>query len=197
MRNHARTNRDRSAGFSLVELLVALGIIIVLAAVAIPNLRGFLRTYRIRGAASQVAGELQTARGRAVGKNVNLGVVLLIVSNNTYRWVIEDDQTMPFSGARRNMSVLLADNAQLGPLRTLPTEIQFATTGPNNRGIRFTRLGSACNPGAGASCPALDTGANQIAYDLATGDFKIRLFQSATQLAREVRVTSGGRVFTQ
>ena len=62
MQNHARTRRDREHGFSLVEMVVVVAIVAVMAAVALPNIGGYIRTYTIRGAAQSVSGEVQAAR---------------------------------------------------------------------------------------------------------------------------------------
>lgn len=196
-----------SAGFTLVELIVVVGIIGLLAAVAGPPIRNYMKAARIRVAAQQFASEVQTARTKAIGKNVHLGVVLVVSSANTYEWVIEDDQTLPFSSAARlAMSVLMADAAQHGPLRTLPQEVSFATAGATSRGIRFTNLGGACDPvgPAGSSCPLLDPLLPSpspppptpfVNFNAGTSEFTITLRDAGTQLTRTVRVTTSGRIF--
>src|SRR3989344_4091810 len=52
-------------GFSLVEVLVALGIIAILGAVAVPNLRNFSLNQEIDTTAAQVANVLKTAQSSA------------------------------------------------------------------------------------------------------------------------------------
>jgi prepilin-type N-terminal cleavage/methylation domain-containing protein len=191
-------SRASSAGFTIVELIIVVGIIGILLAVAVPNIRGYLRTATIRAAAAQLAGEVQTARQKAIGKNVNLGVVLLVLNNNSYRWVIEDDQTMPISNARRAMSVLVTDTAQVGPVRTLPPGVTFVTAGPNNKGVRFTNLGAACNPvSTDASCPDLDIGGTFVKFDGATNSFTMTIQEISTSMTRNVVVITGGRIYVQ
>ena len=51
-------DRCRSqGGFSLVEMLIAVAIIMIMAAVALPNIAQYLRTYNIRGASQTVTGD--------------------------------------------------------------------------------------------------------------------------------------------
>jgi prepilin-type N-terminal cleavage/methylation domain-containing protein len=193
------------AGFTMIELLVVAGIIGIIAAVAIPAIGGYIRNYRINGAARALATELQSARANAISRNATYGVVLLIIDASTYRYVYEDDMrpNVPVGTGvelRKSMSQCLgppADAAQLGPVRTLPTYIQFSTTGANFQGMRFTNLGGACQPNVGnPSCPALDAGANQFVSDGAGGG-RITLVDQARSLTRTVQVTSSGRVIVQ
>jgi prepilin-type N-terminal cleavage/methylation domain-containing protein len=63
-----------SRGVTLIELVTALGIIGVATAIMTPNLVRAMRTYRLNGAAEQVAGALQTAKFTAVRANTTQSV---------------------------------------------------------------------------------------------------------------------------
>lgn len=193
MRNQTPAPGNRSAGMSLIELLIVMAITGALAAVAIPNLRGYLRTAGIRAAASQVAGELTTARARAVGKNLHFGTVFVVLSPTTYQYVIEDDidRTNGYTGARIPVATALTDPAQRGLLKTLPEGVVFQTASPTVSGMRFSAFGLACNPGSSTNCPALGAGVNQVAF---TSDFKLTLYQAKTGLYKSISVGTGGRV---
>lgn len=190
-----RKNR-RDAGFSLVELLVVVAIIGTMVAVSIPAIGSYIRNYRIRGAAAQVAGELQTARARAIKRNATLGVILLIQSPTQYQYVIEDKMTPPASAVQQNVSVLLANPNQVGPLRILPVGVRFNTAGPTIKGLRFNHLGVACNPGSSGSCPnTVDAGVAQFVPSGA--DWLITVASTSSGLTRNVRITPGGRISTE
>ncbi len=110
---HESMNQERGeGGFSLIELLAVVGIIAVMSAVALPNIVQYAKTYRLNGALREVAGEMATARTKAIVGNVNRGVSFLIVDRNTYRYVLED--TVP---------------PTLGPLKDLPQNIVFDVAG--------------------------------------------------------------------
>lgn len=56
-------------GFTLIRLLVAIGIVSTLLAAASPNIASVTRVYPVRSAARQVYSELQNARSAAVTEN--------------------------------------------------------------------------------------------------------------------------------
>ena len=90
MANDALVLRRPDRGFSLVEMLIVVAIVAIMAAVAFPNIAQYTRNYRIKGAAQQVAGELQAARSKAIMTNTNNGVSFVVVDRDSYRFVQED-----------------------------------------------------------------------------------------------------------
>src|SRR4051812_34518511 len=176
---------SRSEGFSLIELLVVMGIIAVAAAISLPSISRYIRNYQIRAATQQVAGEIQAARNKAITKNVTQGVLFVTRDANSYQWAVEDDQTGTGSGRSNTRptfdGTLLADPGQASPVFTLPRGITFTSTCPSpalptgawDRGMRFNRLGSWCDPnGSTGSCPALpaNTLTGTFVYNITTGD---------------------------
>ncbi len=191
-------------GFSLTELLVVVGIIAVMAAVALPNIAGWFRSYKLKAAAQRVASDIAAARLKAIMKNVNFGVIFVVTANNRYRWIIEDDQD-PSNGItseRVAASTLITDPNQAGPEQTLPAGIEFGTSStcsgmsaPTGPALRFRRLGDWCNPtGSAEPCP-LVTGIGQdfVANSAGTGAM-LCLIEVDSSANRKITITTGGRL---
>lgn len=75
----------RAGGFTFIEILVALGIIGILAAIAIPNWSTLLPNYALNSAARQVQSELQKTKSRAVSENANYRLVFSTTGYNIQR----------------------------------------------------------------------------------------------------------------
>ena len=66
-----RTNAD---GFSLIELMIVAGLIVVLAGVAAPAVEAGMQRYSLISASQQVVSTIRSARHQAIGRNATLRV---------------------------------------------------------------------------------------------------------------------------
>lgn len=63
------TARERDRGFSLIELLIVVAIIMIVAAISVPRLLNTVSDINLRYAATNISGLLQSARMQSVRKN--------------------------------------------------------------------------------------------------------------------------------
>jgi len=66
---------NRESGFTLVELMVAIAILLILAGVAIPAFSVWLPNYKLKGAATDLYSNFQTAKMGAVRSNSTWALV--------------------------------------------------------------------------------------------------------------------------
>lgn len=204
MRRERRQSRaEGAAGFTMTELAVVVGIIALMAAVGLPNLFAYIRTYTIEGAAKDVASEMQAARYKAISRNANLGVIFHVSDDQTFQWVMEDDMTPQSPNAADNWAAhgvktiaqLLAYDDQHGPRKRLPNGVRFDAAGATDPAFRYNRFGAWCAPGD-PECPVFPAaGTDYVTNDV--NGASVRIVQDGTGLARLVTVGTGGRVVIQ
>jgi len=199
----------------MAEMVMVVAIIMILAAAAMPQIVNYTRMYRVRQAASQISSQIQTARAKAVMKNVNLGVVW-VARENSSAWVIEDDlqpQTAPNWSLRADekFADMLKDPVQSSGWMPLPGEVVFDA--PNKCpggpaagawGLRFGSIGNACGIVNGlATCPQPGTATFTNLISLPGADtsssagFSVCLYDKISNLRRRVTITLSGRIHIQ
>jgi prepilin-type N-terminal cleavage/methylation domain-containing protein len=70
------TGRTRSRGFTLIEVIIVVGVVIILAAAAVPSFGSTLARMRIQSNASQMVQDLQLVRASAVTYQQDLYVYI-------------------------------------------------------------------------------------------------------------------------
>ena len=79
------TRCHRVSGFTVLELMVAIGIAMVVLGIAVPSLLTWLPTLRLSSAARQVATDLQVARMKAISQNTSF-TISFVTSDATYTY---------------------------------------------------------------------------------------------------------------
>ena len=74
MQKLLRSRKRGGEGFSLVEMLVVVAIIMIIAAMALPNITQGLRNMQARSTGTQIAGLFEQARGQGIQLNANAGL---------------------------------------------------------------------------------------------------------------------------
>ena len=122
------------AGLTIIELMVVIGILAILAGIAIPGFLGWLPNYRMRSAADEVYSVLQNARLRAVGENAIVRVNFDF-ANDSYQAFVDN-------GANADNGTQEADELTIKNGR-MPAgiDLQNPVVNPLGAAIRFNRRG--------------------------------------------------------
>lgn len=95
-------------GFTFVEILIVIAILIILAAIAIPQMGSMINIYRLSGATRIVWSDLQNAKMTAIKENRNIRVNS---SSTSYNFVRVDTGenifTRDFASDYPNVTVLI------------------------------------------------------------------------------------------
>ena len=124
-----------NSGFTLIEMMVVIGLIAILSAILIPNLLGWRGDAKIRGAVLDLMGDLNSAKMTAVRENAG---VVVDFENNRYEIFIDNGAGANTNNWNRDSDEVRLLNKSLpdGVSVNLPaTSLTGDQTRFNNRGL--------------------------------------------------------------
>jgi len=135
MRSAHSVRRQRRAGFSLIEVAIALGIVAALAAASIPSIQGMIERRRLQGFARDLGNVFQIARSQAIrtgnyqivffgplGTADPAGTVLVDSTGSPVPMLLLDDG----SPATANCHIDVGESRETIPL---PNQVGFGVSG--------------------------------------------------------------------
>jgi prepilin-type N-terminal cleavage/methylation domain-containing protein len=101
--SRSRGTVKKRNGFTLIEVVVVIGILAIAGVVAIPNMIDWRHGLRLRAAVNLVRGDLETARARAIKENAQVtvqfvpanGIYQLTYLDGTGNTVLIKEQSLP------------------------------------------------------------------------------------------------------
>ena len=124
-RQKAISVKQRGAnGFSAIELVVAMAVVLIITGVAMPSITSNLRVYQLNSTAGMVADQLKSSRFDAIRRNTTQTCVIEPSGNGYRMWTdakatgawVNTDKTTPLTGS-----------ATLVPVGNIPISGQMAS----------------------------------------------------------------------
>ncbi len=98
---YCKARCHRQAGLTLVELMIAIGIIAILATIAVPNIINWLPNYRAKAAARDIISNFQKAKMEAVKRNRDVVITFTTTQAGSYWIFVDDDGDGNFTAGER------------------------------------------------------------------------------------------------
>lgn len=133
--------RSPRNGFSLVELVLSLAVLLIITSIAIPVVVRSLKTYQLNSTASQLAGMLKFAKFDAIRQNNRVSLQITQSGANWVVWVDSNGNSIP-DGAEPQMVVTGSDTLLSAASVPSPSPI-IATLGPGSSAYTWTVVSGA------------------------------------------------------
>lgn len=147
---------QRFRGFSLLEMLTAVTVIFILAALAVPSLINQVYAIRIRYSATDLSGVLQSARMEAVRRN-SFYSVQPSAANPVVEQIYDKNGTpmlsMPPAVMASSVSVFFGPGAGAPAEGALLAALNFTPAAATAGAPAFNSRGLPCIPVGGTTCP--------------------------------------------
>jgi type IV fimbrial biogenesis protein FimT len=128
----ALSRRRRSAGFTLLELMVAIAIVAILATIAVPSFQEFARSSRLTSVTNNLVGAFQTARTEAMKRNRNVMLQPIDGTNWSKGWIVFVDTNFNNSYAASEGDILISRTESTDASDEIPSYVKIEATGANN-----------------------------------------------------------------
>ena len=162
-------------GFSLIEALTVVTILAVLASVAIPNLTAMVKNSKLRGVATDLFGDMLTARSEAVKRNCEVDVTPDATAGWAGGWTVSSvactapGATASVAATQVAAHPALASDIKVGVLVNgaagTASTVKYNSSGRISSGIQ-TVVFYESTSGTWARCLAVDTsGVPRISVD--------------------------------
>ena len=122
------------SGFSLIELIIAVAILAILASIAVPNMLAPSNKAKLRGAVSNLRGDLQTAKMMAIRENA---FVVVNIFANRYEVFVDNGAGGNAGNWGRDADERLLISRHMEP----GVSIDLAATNLDNDRTRFNDRG--------------------------------------------------------
>jgi prepilin-type N-terminal cleavage/methylation domain-containing protein len=138
--NFVSPRRSPRNGFSLVELVLSLAVLLVITTLAIPVVVRSLQTYQLNSTASQLAGMLKFTKFDAIRQNTHVSFQILQNGTNWMVWADSNGDGVP-DGAEPQMVIPITGNDTLLGQSSVPSPSPIvATLGVGSSAYTWTVL---------------------------------------------------------
>ena len=135
--------RSPRNGFSLVELVLSLAVLLVITTLAVPVVVRSLQSYQLNSTASQLAGMLKFTKFDAIRQNTKVSCQFKQVGSNWQVWVDSNGDGQP-NGAEPQM--IVGGSFTLLPASSVPSPAPITSTlGPGFSGYSWIVLSGSDN----------------------------------------------------
>lgn len=146
-------------GFTMVELMMALAVMVIVAAAAVPSFRNLQKNMEISAVTAELVGDLNQARSEAITRKADVVIAPLTVGNWAGGWSIVDSGGIALVNRPRNagrVSVTLTPNTTVdirftrdGAIQGWPGSLNFFICDDRSketgRQLSLSRLGQITN----------------------------------------------------